>query len=663
MYLSFLGLQTLARTLPLGMVRWLGRSLGLVAYALLRPYRRQTLIQLEQALGQDVPASKRRRIARGVFMHLGENAVEWLRLPRLSGADLQQLIDSEGVEHLRRAMAKGAGAIVVTAHFGNWELIPIFLRSLGFEGAVLARRLRYPEYESFLIGMRGDKGVPTLARGAMKDVARLLRANQIVGLMPDQDIDSLDGVFVTFFGRPAYTPVGPAALSLMTGAPILPCFLIRQGRRFRLMMEPPIPTPQTRDRAEALVHITQAWSDVVESYIRRYPDHWVWMHQRWKTQPPPTPVAGPSAAGLTPTTPSGPSAMVQPALSVLTALSLLGAFGAGGCGRSSTSRQSSMSHDASATDGGRTMSGFSLAGYNVDGTKRWDLRGEGANLDGNVVTVYRPDGIGYDVAVATPAGPVPGGGAVASPQADAASAGDRTLSLQAGVAQVDQTTRHIRMEQEVTLHTSDGLWLTAPVLHWLPDEKRMATDTPVRIETATMVVKGRGLEGYTQLQQATILEDVELVLSPSADGGPAGPALQSGAGALGAPPKARGKPSHVHITCEGPLAFDYTRDIATFERQVHVQDSGGDLYADRLIAYLEPATHTIRYAEAMGHVRIDQQQHTAQSERAVYEPGVGRITLVGRPSLLIVPSGGADSSSQSVLHAVGPMTSVAPGAR
>ena len=150
---------------------------------------------------------------------------------------------------------------------------------MGFEGGVLARRLRYPEYESFLISMRGAKGVPTFVRGSVKEVARVLRANQIIGILPDQDIDSLEGVFVNFFGHPAHTPVGPAALSLMTGAPILPCFMIREGATFRLIIEPPVTVPQTADRTEALTRLTQGWSDVIESYVRRYPEQWVWMHQ------------------------------------------------------------------------------------------------------------------------------------------------------------------------------------------------------------------------------------------------------------------------------------------------------------------------------------------------------------------------------------------------
>lgn len=285
MYLGFQALRVSAQALPLPAAQAVGAALGTAAYYFIGSQRRLAHQHLAYALGPSVSPSLRRRIARGVFVNLGRNMMEWLQVPKLSTADLQQLISAEGIDHIRETLKQGNGALMVTAHFGNWELIPLYLRSLGFEGAVLARRLRYPEYESFLISMRGAKGVTTLARGAAKDVAALLRANQLIGLLPDQDIDSLDGVFVDFFGQPAHTPIGPAALSVMTGAPIIPCFLRRDGRRFRLSVEPPLRAPPGADRTAAMRELTQAWSAVVESAIRRYPEQWVWMHRRWKTRP------------------------------------------------------------------------------------------------------------------------------------------------------------------------------------------------------------------------------------------------------------------------------------------------------------------------------------------------------------------------------------------
>jgi len=589
MYLGFQGLRGAARWLPVGVAQLLGRGAGLAAYSLLGAQRRLALRHLEGAFGPALSPTQRRRVARGVFRNLGQSLLEWLALSWGSSEQLQRLISADGVEHLRSALAKGNGVIAVTAHFGNWELIPLYLTSLGFEGGVLARRLRYPEYESFLVAMRKARGVRTLARGSLRDVAALLRANQVVGMLPDQDVDSLEGIFVDFFGKAAYTPIGPAALSVMTGAPIIPCFLIRKGSRFRLVIEPPLTAPRGVDRSQAMAELTRAWSRVVESYIRRYPDHWVWMHRRWKTQP--------STRDLVSfrQTVAAKWDLVPGLLLVACVVSLVAALG--GCGKPAKPAATAERPPAEAD---QHMSAFTLTGYEPDGSKRWVLHGQGASAEGGIMTILRPDAVGYDP--------------------------ERTTYLTATAAQVNQADHRVRLEHDVTIHTSDGMWLATPLLHWLPDQNEVATDSPVRIETDHMLIRGYGLVGHSQLKRATIGRDIELVLNPSdheaqpADGLPGENARRQ-----------------VIITCDGPLAFDYVQDIATFEQNVHVQDPNGDLYSDRLIAYLDRKTHTIRYAEAIGRVRIHQQQNTALSERAVYEPAVGKITLVGRPSLLLYP--------------------------
>jgi len=613
MYLGFQGLRGVAQVLPFGASRVVGGALGLAAYGILGAQRRLTEDHLAYAFGESLTPSQRRRVARRVFTNLGRSAVEWLQLPRLSSNDLQRLVASDGVKHLRRAIKQGRGAILLTAHFGNWEVIPPYIISLGFKGGVLARRLRYPEYESFIVSMRGAKGIPTFTRGSLKEVATLLRANQIIGMLPDQDIDSVDGVFVNFFGHPAYTPIGPAALSLMTGSPILPCFLIREGAGFRLVIEPPLSAPQAADRTQALTLLTQAWSAVIESYVRRYPDHWVWMHRRWKTQPAQNAQgSGLRAQGISPEPRAQNPQPLHPAVSLLlVACCWLLAAAIGGCAKPAppTSKTAPATEQTTA-EADRQMSGFTLTGYEVDGTKRWELEGTGASAEREIVTIRHPNAKSYDP--------------------------ERTAYLTASVAQVNQQNRHVRMEHEVTIHTSDGLWFAAPVLYWIPDQNQVATDQPVRMETDHMLVYGRGFRALTQLKHATILEDVELVLNPSDH-------EAQGAAAPGQPFAQAGADKHVTITCDGPLTFDYENNIATFEQRVHVKDPNGDLYSDKLIAYLNQATHTIRYAEAIGRVRIEQHQNTAHSDRAVYEPAIGKITLVGKPSLVVYPSEGHET--------------------
>lgn len=259
------------------------------------------------------------------------------------------------------------------------------------------------------------------------------------------------------------------------------------------------------------------------------------------------------------------------------------------------------------------MDSFTMVGYNPDGTKRWDLKGLGASMEDQVVTVLHPDAIGYDHT------PVSG------------NALSRTTYLTASLAQVNQATRQVRLEHEVTIHTSDGMWLTSPLMYWLPDQEELLTDQPVRLEGEHMLLRGRGATGRTQLKMAVFLHDVELVLNPTTDERP-------------------GEVSHVTITCDGPLAFDYERNIATFEQNVHIVDRQGELFSDKLIAYLEKTSHTISYAEAIGRVRIVQGTNTATGERAIYEPAKNKVTLLGSPSLVVYPE--EKTSNQPVLSAL-----------
>jgi len=234
------------------------------------------------------------------------------------------------------------------------------------------------------------------------------------------------------------------------------------------------------------------------------------------------------------------------------------------------------------------MDSFTVSGYAADGAKRWDLQGTGATLEGSIVTIHHPDGIGYDL-----------------------SASKRTTYLTARLAQMEQDSRRIRMEHAVTIHTSDGWWLASPLLYWLPDREELTTDQPVRLETERLLLRARGATGHATLDQAVFHDDIELVL------------YEPG--------------RHVRITCDGPFTFDMTHYLATFERNVHVHDGQTHLYAEQLVAYLHKAHRTIRYAQATGQVRITQGPHTAHGRRAVYEPRDSRMTLVGTPSLMVYP--------------------------
>lgn len=228
------------------------------------------------------------KIVRGTFKNICKNAVEWINVYKLDKKNIDRWvrIDGEGFAKMDRAFAKGKGAIMLASHFGNWELIHVAFLLKGYPGTVIARRLYFKGYDKFIRDMRASKGVGVVYRDqSPKRLLRILKNNGLIGILGDQDMDSVDGVFVDFFGKPAYTPKAPAAFALRSGAALVPCFMIREEDKHRLVIGDPVEMEEHPDKDEAIKINTQKWSRIVESYIKKYPDQWVWMHKRWKTKP------------------------------------------------------------------------------------------------------------------------------------------------------------------------------------------------------------------------------------------------------------------------------------------------------------------------------------------------------------------------------------------
>lgn len=273
--------------LPRSLYLILGRWGGWLAYSLLAGERRKTESNLKLALGSERSDTELRAISRAVFGHLGQNLVEWISLAKFTPSNIDSIIEVRGLERMRAGLAQGRGVILIGSHFGNWELIcPVLVMKLGVpEITVVGRRIYFDKYNELIVRARREKGVRTFYRDdPPRRILGALKQNQVVGLVPDQDVDSVDGIFVNFFGRPAYTPTGPARLARAARAVLIPCFMIRQGSRYRFEICDPIEVDMARGKDEAIREATEGWSRVVEDTIRRYPEQWAWMHRRWKTQ-------------------------------------------------------------------------------------------------------------------------------------------------------------------------------------------------------------------------------------------------------------------------------------------------------------------------------------------------------------------------------------------
>lgn len=262
-----------------------GRFLGRFCYYIFIKEKKVAYENLKKAFGSKLSFLERNKILKSLFENLGQNLIEVMNLSRI-GRHIDRIIQAFGMEKVDRALSQKKGAVIISAHFGNWELLAHYFAIKGYPTNVIARRMRQEDFESLLKRQRLAHRLNVIYRDeAFKEAIRALKENQILGIMPDQDIDSAEGTFVHFFGRPAYTPIGPALFAILTGAPILFCFIVHSGRLHKIFVEGPLEFKFTGDRERDISEITQRYTIRIEEFIRRYPSEWVWFHKRWKTQP------------------------------------------------------------------------------------------------------------------------------------------------------------------------------------------------------------------------------------------------------------------------------------------------------------------------------------------------------------------------------------------
>jgi KDO2-lipid IV(A) lauroyltransferase len=277
------GLAAIIRVLPVPAVRRAGAWLGRFAYAVDTFHRRIALRNIALALPSK-SVEERQDTIRRVFAHFGSVLLELIKVGTLSNEDLLARIESEGEERVRQAHAKGRGVLLFTGHFGYWEIGAMALALRVQPMAVMARPLDNPYLHSMLERIRTRTGNSVIYRqGAIRKVLQELAANRAVAILIDQHLHTPDAVYVDFFSRPAATTNALAALALRTGAPVIPAFALPlPNGRYRVVYEHAVEPPAS-DSPDAVREFTQRCTDVLEMYIRRHPDLWLWMHRRWRT--------------------------------------------------------------------------------------------------------------------------------------------------------------------------------------------------------------------------------------------------------------------------------------------------------------------------------------------------------------------------------------------
>jgi KDO2-lipid IV(A) lauroyltransferase len=273
----------IARLLPYRVSVLIGGALGRIAYVLLPSERKRACENLEAVFpGRD--AAWVRRTARRTFVHLGKALLESVAIrPGI----IPDVVTVRGIDTVRSALDEGRGAVYVTGHIGNWELMAGAV-SQTFPLSVIAAPLKPEPMNDMIVALREGLGIRTIIRGrpgAAKELIRVFRENRVLGILIDQDTD-VEGAFVDFLGRKAWTPTAAAQMAIRFHAPVLFGYIHReQDGRHTVTIEGPIEMTRTGSEHEDIAANTALLTKKIEDAILRDPVQWVWMHRRWRRQP------------------------------------------------------------------------------------------------------------------------------------------------------------------------------------------------------------------------------------------------------------------------------------------------------------------------------------------------------------------------------------------
>ena len=266
-----------------------GFAIGLAQVVYLLHFRLRQVGQRNLAMAlPEKSAPERTQILRGVFTSLGRQLAELCQFPRLTAENVDEVVVYDGLENYEQAFARGKGVLFLTAHFGGWEL-SAFAHSLhGHWLHVVMRPMDNPYLDRLLQQYRTMHGNRTVAKDDfVRGLLAAMKAGETVGILMDTNMTPPQGVFVNFFGIPACTASGLARIALRTDAAVVPGFTIWDPKlgKYRLRFDPAVELVRTGDLDADLVANTQKFTKVIEDYVRKYPDQWLWVHRRWKTRP------------------------------------------------------------------------------------------------------------------------------------------------------------------------------------------------------------------------------------------------------------------------------------------------------------------------------------------------------------------------------------------
>jgi len=273
--------------MPRGVARGLVRLLAIAVFYGFGRLRRVGERNLELALPQ-LSSKAREKILRGVYISLGRQLVEFCRMIRYTPGNIRGWMRTEGLEHYLAAQARGKGVLIITGHLGAWELSSFYHSLMGHPMGMVIRRLDNCRLDDYVNGIRSAHGNFVLSKDDFgRGLLTAMRERKTVGILMDTNMTPPQGEFVKFFGVDACTGTGLAHIARKTGAAVLPGFMFWEAseKKYVLRFGPEVEIPETDDVAADIFEGTQRCTNVLENWIRRYPDQWLWIHRRWKTRP------------------------------------------------------------------------------------------------------------------------------------------------------------------------------------------------------------------------------------------------------------------------------------------------------------------------------------------------------------------------------------------
>lgn len=252
------------------------------------PKLQKTALRNLEIAFPEMPEAERKKIALGTFESLGRHLGFVSHFRKFKHEDIRNLVEVVGREHFDRAHASGRGILFFTGHFGSWEVFNLLPPAFGYGMNILVRRIDNPLIENFVDSFRTKFGSVTLDKTkSARKMFRVLENGELLGILADLNAQEKEGVFVDFFGVPASTTVSIAKLALKTNAVVLPAFAVweESKNKYVVYLEPPVEYRAGDNSEENVRALTQDITNVVEKYVRKYPEQWLWIHKRWNTRP------------------------------------------------------------------------------------------------------------------------------------------------------------------------------------------------------------------------------------------------------------------------------------------------------------------------------------------------------------------------------------------